>query len=349
MRTRATPDGGLPVSEPLPPGVTWGLAWPGSEMAAIAEAAGASAFCAGEFADTNAYVTLADMARSTTAASIGTGMAYAFARSPFLHANALRQIHRMAPGRVFCGLGSGTRRMNEDWFGMPASRPLQRMTETVGALRAFLTAENGQRIRYDGELWRIDARVAAPVLGSIDVPIVLGAFNRGMLAVAGSVADGILGHDLFTDRWWAEVVDPTMTAAATAAGRDPTELHRWGRVVMAIDDEDPARATHDARMMTAFHLTVRTYRTLADWHGWGDVADEVAVAFRGGDLDAMAQAVPDDMVDAICVHGTSTQAAEMLRSRTHLPQRVFATPPSFMVSRRRHAAYERAIIGVLGT
>ncbi|MDT5337457.1 MAG: hypothetical protein QOD90_2962, partial [Mycobacterium sp.] len=41
----------------------WGLPWPGAERAAEAERAGASAFCSGEFADLNAYVTAADMAR----------------------------------------------------------------------------------------------------------------------------------------------------------------------------------------------------------------------------------------------------------------------------------------------
>ena len=63
----------------------------------------------------------------------------------------------------------------------------------------------------------------APVLGPIDVPIVLGAFNQGMLRVAGRVADGIIGHGLFTDRWWDETIDPNLADGAAAAGRDPDD------------------------------------------------------------------------------------------------------------------------------
>ena len=38
----------------------------------------------------------------------------------FVHASAVRHVDKMAPGRVFLGLGSGTRRMNESWFAAPA-------------------------------------------------------------------------------------------------------------------------------------------------------------------------------------------------------------------------------------
>ena len=95
------------------PETGWAMPWPGAEIARVAEDAGCQAFCAGEFADRNAYVALAEMALSTTTAKVGTGVAYAFARSPFVHASAVRHVDKMAPGRVFLGLGSGTRRMNE--------------------------------------------------------------------------------------------------------------------------------------------------------------------------------------------------------------------------------------------
>ncbi len=115
----------------------WAMPWPGAKLAAEAEAAGALGFCSGEFADSNAYVSLAEMAMATTTAMIGPGIAYA--RSPFVHASAIRQIHTMAPGRVFLGLGSGTKRMNTSWFAAPFDPALRRMEEMVGAIRAFLT------------------------------------------------------------------------------------------------------------------------------------------------------------------------------------------------------------------
>lgn len=325
------------------------MPWPGAELARVAENAGCAAFCAGEFADRNAYVSLAEMAATTTTARIGTGVAYAFARSPFVHASAVRHVDKLATGRVFLGLGSGTRRMNQDWFATPADRALGRMADMVGAIRAYLTAENMQPVRHEGEFYPIDASIMAPVLGPVDVPIVLGAFNQGMLKVAGRVADGIIGHGLFTDRWWDETIDPNLAAGADAAGRDPSQLRRWGWVITCVNDDDPARAERDARLMIAFYVTVKTYDTLTTLHGWDDAVAEIRDAFRRTDIDAMAAAVPQEMLDAIAIHGTTADARDRITARRRLPELRFHSPPSFMVSPRRVEAYSQAIIDLLST
>lgn len=101
-----------------------------------------------------------------------------------------------------------------DWFGVDASHPALRMAELIEVTRAFLEADNGQTVRYRGEFYTIDAEIRAPVLGKLDVPILVGGFNKFMLCTAGRVADGVLGHGLFTDRWWGEVVEPELARAA---------------------------------------------------------------------------------------------------------------------------------------
>jgi 5,10-methylenetetrahydromethanopterin reductase len=318
----------------------WGLPWPGAGPAASAEAAGASAFCAGEFSDLNAYVTCAEMAASTSTALVGPGIAYAFARSPFVHASAVRHLDHVAPGRVFLGLGSGTARMNRDWFGVDASRPAARMGELIEAIRVFLHAENGESIVYEGDFYRIKADIMAPVLGRLDVPILIGAFNRGMLRVAGSTADGVLGHGIFTDRWWAEMVDPEVAHGARTAGRDAADVRRWGWVITAIDDEDPQRAIRDARQQIAFYLTVRTYDSLVELHGWQDEVESIRRAFRSGQADRIADFVSDDMLWSIAICGDSDQAREMMRARKRLPETGFLATPSFLVGRRRRARYD---------
>jgi len=326
----------------------WGLPWPGEEVAHEAEVAGASAFCSGEFADRDAYVGACEMASATRSARVGTAVAYAFTRAPWAHAAAVRQLARRAPGRIFLGLGAGTRRMNRDWFSVPFDPVLARMEELVGAIRAFLLADDGERVRFAGRFYAVDAHIRAPVMGALDVPILLGAFHRGMLAVAGRCADGVVGHGLFTDRYWCECVDARLDAAARSCGRDPASLLRWGWLITAIDDEDPERARRDARRMIAFYLTVKSYDALAQLHGWEREVGAIRECFANGDVDAMAAAVPDDMLEAIAICGTQREAAAMLASRRHLPTLVFASPPGFLVSERRRRAYARGAVALLG-
>ena len=324
----------------------WGLPWPGAELAAQAEQAGASAFCSGEFADLNAYVTATEMAHGTTTAQVGPGIAYAFARSPFVHAASARHLSRIAPGRVFIGLGAGTGRMNRDWFGIDSSHPAARMAELIEVTRAYLHAENGQRIQFSGDYYTIDADIRAPIFGRLEVPILVGAFNRIMLRMVGRSADGVLGHGVFTDRWWNEVVDPELATGAAQNGRDPSALHRWGWVITAIDDEDPQRAIDDAKLQIAFYLTVKTYDSLVDLHGWQDEVNAIRSAFRSGNPRSMAKCVTDEMLNSIAVCGDSAQAAEMLAARRRLPQTAFFAPPAFLVSARRKSAYDASVIGL---
>jgi alkanesulfonate monooxygenase SsuD/methylene tetrahydromethanopterin reductase-like flavin-dependent oxidoreductase (luciferase family) len=325
----------------------WGLPWPGPELAAQAETVGASAFCAGEFADLSAYVTTTEMAQHTTSAMVGPGIAYAFARSPFVHAATMRHISQKSEGRVFLGLGAGTSRMNRDWFGVEAAHPAPRMGELIEVIRAFLHAENGESVKYHGEFYSIDADIRAPVLGRLDVPILIGAFNKVMVRTAGRVADGVLGHGLFTDRWWAESVEPALARGAESSGRDPADLRRWGWLITAIDDDDPSRAVRDAKLQIAFYLTVRTYDSLVEMHGWQDEVAAIRTAFRSERPDSIADHVTDDMLWSIAICGDSDQAREMLSARARLPDLVFSSPPSFLVGCRRRARYDAAAIAVM--
>jgi 5,10-methylenetetrahydromethanopterin reductase len=325
-------------------GMKWGLPWPGPQHAVKAESSGAAAFCTGEFSDLNAYVTSTEMALNTSEALIGPGIAYAFARSPFVHAAAIRQLSKIAPGRVFLGLGAGTARMNRDWFGVNADHPAPRMAELVEVIRAFLEAENGQPIRYEGEYYTINADIRAPVFGKLDVPILIGAFNRIMLRTAGRVADGVLGHGVFTDRWWDEVVSAELARGAELSGRDAGTLQRWGWLITAIDDAEPERAVREARMQIGFYLTVKTYDSLVELHGWQEQVAAIRRAFRSERPDTIADHVTDDMLQAIAVCGETSQAREMLRQRKYLPDIAFLSPPSFLVGRRRRSGYDAAAI-----
>jgi hypothetical protein len=237
--------------------------------------------------------------------------------------------------------------MNKDWFGVDAAHPAPRMAELIEVIRAFLHAENGERVRYDGRFYSVDADIRAPVLGRLDVPILIGAFNKIMVRTVGRTADGVLGHGLFTDRWWTELVEPELARGAESSGRDPAGLRRWGWLITAIDNDDPARAVRDARLQIAFYFTVKTYDSLVELHGWTDEVARIRSAFRSGQPETIADHVTDDMLWSIAICGDDAQARDMLATRKCLPDMAFASPPSFLVGRRRRASYDAAAARVL--
>lgn len=239
--------------------------------------------------------------------------------------------------------------MNTDWFGTEFDPVLGRMEELIRAIRAFLEAENMKTVRFEGQHYRIKAAIRAPVMGPIEVPILIGAFNHGMLGVVGRVADGIVGHGLFTDRYWDERILPRLDESARKAGRDPDRLERWGWLITSIDDEDPKRAELDARRMVAFYLTVKTYDSLVELHGWEEPVAAIRSAFAKGDTDGMAEAVTEEMLDAITIFGTSEEARQRLAARRSLPALCLSSAPSFLVSNRRKAAYARRSIALFGS
>lgn len=321
----------------------FGLPWPGAEVAAEAEAAGIAAFCTGEFVDHDAYTTLAEMVACTTTARVGTSIAYAFSRSPYAHATAIRALHAKAPGRVFLGLGSGAFTINRDWFGVDATKPVARMSDLAGAVRAWLHAENGERVTYEGPYYRVSAKVQAPVLGRLDVPVMFAGFNKGMVAAAAKHADGVIGHGLFTARWWDEVVRPA--AAGAPAG---WQEHGW--LITAVDDDDPARAVQEARRMVGFYLTVKTYDAFVEHHGWTRQVEQLREAFARGDIDGLTAAVDDEMLAAITICGTTADARAQLDKRlaegSLARDLTYLAPPSFLTSHRRRAAYARASLNL---
>lgn len=319
------------------------MVWPGARRAVDAERYGASVFCTGEFVDANAYVGATEMALSASRAHVGPAIAYAFARSPFVHASAARHLDRLAPGRVFLGLGSGSRRMNESWFGVDFDEPVARITELVRAIRAWLSAENDGVVHHGGRFYNIEGRIGAPVLGPIDVPIMLGAFNRRMVRAAGAVADGMIGHPLLTDRWWSEVVEPSL-GEAHAERSAMTSFRRWRWITVAAAD-DPDAARRHARLQIAFYFTVRPYRSLAHFHGWDDSVAEITAAFRARDPEGMAAAVDDEMLDQCAVVGRPDEVAERLRQRHHGDVAILA-PPAFLVGRTQRDAYLDGIVDV---
>ena len=292
--------------------LTGGSAKADLDLAVSAETAGFASVFTIEFFNRHGYVPLGAVAHATSRIRIGSAIANAFTRSPLLHASAAMDLDELSDGRMVVGLGSATRRMNQDWYGVPFEAPAPRLKELVELLRAAFRAAAGGGFRWEGQYWNLNVPMySRPGAARDALPIWIAAVNRGMIAAAGAVADGLVGHPIATRRWHSEVTLPGLRKAEEAAGRTAGACKLAPYVITSIQ---PTReqAVADAKGQIGFYYTTALYHSILAHQGMEEVGKACQAAFRKMDLRGMAEAVPDSLVDEIAIACTPDEARDRL-------------------------------------
>jgi alkanesulfonate monooxygenase SsuD/methylene tetrahydromethanopterin reductase-like flavin-dependent oxidoreductase (luciferase family) len=170
-------------------------------------------------------------------------------------------------------------------------------------------------IRYDGRFYHINIYPAVelrPLRNNI--PIYLAGTNPRMIEAAGAVADGLVGHPVFTPEYVAEVARPALARGAERTGRSP-KVPIAGYVVCAIaDNADQAR--REAAAQLAFYACVKTFdAVLIRQHGFQREAETIRDAFKRHDMAAMVAGVSDRMLDTLSIYGTAAEARQRFFER----------------------------------
>lgn len=319
------------------------------EIAALADAAGLDAAWAPELYNRSATITAADMAARTRRCTVGTAIAYGVGRSPLTLAAEARDLDEVSEGRFVLGLGNGTRRMIADWHGQDPDAPAVRMEELVGLVRR-LWRMHERPVRHEGRFYRLDITPTGDLSPPLraEIPIYTAGANPRMVEVAGRVADGLLGHALFTRPYIEDVVLPAVERGARRTGRTVADVRIASLVLAVADDEDPERARREVAAQIAFYTSAKTYAPLLDAGGFGLEAEGIREAFARRDPDAMVAAVPDRMVDAIGVAGSSDDVRSQLRRFEGLLDHAILYTPSFGITAERAAANARALVAAVG-
>ena len=147
-----------------------------------------------------------------------------------------------------------------------------------------------------------------------------------MIEAAGAVADGLVGHPLFTQEYTRDVVRVALARGAERAGR-PQPPPVAGYVTCVVnEDGDAARAA--ARGVIAFNATVSTYRPVLSHHSFDAQAEEIRAAWQRRDWGAMAAAVTDEMLETIAIAGTPGEVrAQFEQGRADLFERTLLWSP----------------------
>ena len=313
-----------------------------------AERAGFDGVYTIEFMNRHGFVALAAIAAKTSRIRIGTAIANSFTRSPLLHASAALDLDELSGGRMVLGLGSGTRRMNQDWFGVRFERPAARMRELVRLLHAAFDAQQGGGLRFEGEFWKISIPIyARPGAARPRVPIWVAAVNRGMARAAGAVADALVGHPIATRRWHREVMLPSVREGEKETGRTEGACMLAPYVLTSLA---PTReqAVREAKGQIGFYFTTELYHSVLDLHGLRPVGEACRAALRKFDTRAMAEAIPDALVDEIAIACTPDEAKDRLAQWQGLTEDPLFYAPSVGVRPERMRENVDAILDTFG-
>jgi probable F420-dependent oxidoreductase len=247
---------------------------------------------------TDAFTPLALASAWEPTLRLGTAIVPVYTRGPALIAMSAAALEAAAPGRFVLGLGASSPVIVGNWNGIPFEEPYKRSRDV---LRAVQTALAGDRV--DGEFDSFTIKRFKLEQAPAAMPtIVLAALRPQMLRLAGREADGAILN-------WLASTDVKQCIAAI----DNPDAEVVARIfVCPTDDVEFARNV--GRLLISTYLTVPAYAAFHDWLGRGEILAPMHEAWAAGDRKGAAAAIPDEVVDALVVHGSPQSCREQVQA-----------------------------------
>jgi probable F420-dependent oxidoreductase len=291
------------------------------------------------------FTVLAAAAAVTKRIKLGTGIALAFTRSPLETACSAIDLDHISDGRAVLGLGSSAESQIEGSFGMTYGKPLTHMREIVSQVRAVIAkGHTGELKRLEGDYNTLDLSHFRLVCASRrpEIPIYLPAVFEKACEQAGAIADGLLGHPLWTTKWVRDRVGVNLKAGLDKAGRERSALD-LNLMMFTVISDNRAEAIADSRANIAFYTQSLQYLRYFDAIGFGTEAKAIQAAFAAQDYEAMAKACSDEMVCAITILGSVDDVRAQVDERAAMADSITPVVPQFGIEPGKAAVYRQRI------
>ncbi len=308
----------------------WGIGPQTDEATEIVQAAerlGFDSVWSAESYGSDAVSVLAYLAAKTERIQLGAAVLQTPARQPAAAAMAGVTIDALSGGRFIFGFGPSGPQVSEGWYGIPYEKPWGRTREYIEIVKRIVAREG--RVEYQGKHFTLPLKEGEGVTGQgkalklnihpvrTEIPIYIGAIGKKSVELAAEIADGWIPVFFAVDRWqdaWGEHIE----AGLAKGGRSRGDFQVSPSVQVAIDgDLDSARAM--VRSVLLLYLggmgsrKTNFYADLVRRSGFGEVADEVQSLYLDGKREQAYAAIPDELVDATAIVGTSEEVDERVK------------------------------------
>ncbi|MFI5830954.1 LLM class F420-dependent oxidoreductase [Streptomyces sp. NPDC051578] len=192
---------------------------------------------------TDAWITLAGLARETKRIRLGTLMTAGTFRLPGVLAIQVAQVDQMSGGRIELGLGAGWFEEEHKAYGIPfpADR-MARLEEQLAIVTGLWATKPGATFDYQGAHYRLENSPALPKPAQAKVPVLIGGHGaKRTPRLAARYADEFnmpFASIADSERQFGRVRE-----AAREAGRGPGDLVYSNALVVCVgkDDAEVAR------------------------------------------------------------------------------------------------------------
>jgi alkanesulfonate monooxygenase SsuD/methylene tetrahydromethanopterin reductase-like flavin-dependent oxidoreductase (luciferase family) len=275
---------------------------------------------------------------------LASGIAIAAARSPFETAMAALDLDRLSGGRFVLGLGASVQSWTRGIFGAPEHRPLEHLRETVAAVRHVMRGAHRGLAPFEGRYFRADFSELQPTAPPLreDVPVWIAALRGPAVRLAAEIANGVMGHPMWSLDWAVERIQPDLRAGLARAGRErrDIELNLW---LWCAPNPDEREAVEDARATVAFYAGIAQYESFFAAHGFGDVARRLQAEVRKGEVLSHASLVPEEMVRCFVLLGAADRVRAQVERAWTVADSLCLVPPAYALAPDRLLAYQERI------
>jgi probable F420-dependent oxidoreductase len=294
------------------------------------------------------WAPLAVAAAHSERIKIASGIAIAAARSPFETAMAAVDMDRISQGRFVLGLGASIHAWTCGIFGAPEHKPLTHLRETVAAVRHIIRGAHKGLEPFEGQYYRADFAALQPTDPPVreEIPIWVAALRGPAVRLAAEVAEGIMGHPIWSLDWAVERIQPDIAKGLERAGRrrEDVELNLW---FWCAPNTDEAEAIEDARATVAFYASAEQYESFFAAHGFRDEARRVQEIARQRDLIGRRDLVTDDMVRTFVLCGKPDSVRERVERAWDVADSMVLFPPAYGLPPEKMLHYQEEIAKLL--
>jgi F420-dependent oxidoreductase-like protein len=188
----------------------------------------------------DAWITLAGIARETSTIRLGTMMTSATFRLPGPLAISVANVDHMSGGRVELGIGAGWFEAEHTAYGIPfpsTKERFDRFEEQLAIVTGLWATPAGERFAHDGTHYQLTDSPALPKPAQAKPPVLIGGLGRRRTPeLAARYADEF--NLPFVDEATTEAQFARVREACEAQDRDPRTLRFSNALVLCVGADE---------------------------------------------------------------------------------------------------------------